>query len=56
VDVVTGESGTSVRLIQEETRDHEEWPAYDAWMSQNWKIALESLKKYCEETIDTGPV
>jgi uncharacterized protein YndB with AHSA1/START domain len=45
--------GTAVRLSQEETRDHEDWPAYDAWMSQNWKVALESLKKYCEGAGDT---
>ena len=41
------DSSTMVRLNQAETRDHIEWPAYDAWMSKNWEIALESLKKYC---------
>ena len=46
------DSGTMVRLIQAETRDHKEWPAYDTWMSKNWEIALESLKKYCEEVIN----
>jgi len=43
------DSGTLVRLIQAETRDHEDWPAYEAWMSKGWEVALESLKRYCEE-------
>lgn len=51
VQFVKQDSGSLVKLIQTETRDHEEWPAYDAWMSQNWEMALGSLKKYCEEVI-----
>jgi uncharacterized protein YndB with AHSA1/START domain len=47
------DSGTTVSLMQAETRDDQQWPAYDAWMSKNWEIALESLKKYCEEVIDS---
>ncbi len=44
------DSGTIVGLCQAETRDSKEWFAYDTWMSKNWEIALESLKKYCEES------
>jgi uncharacterized protein YndB with AHSA1/START domain len=40
--------GTLVTLDHPETREHRDWPAYEAWMSKSWEAALAALKAYCE--------
>jgi len=42
-------SGTRVALVQEETRNDAKWAAYESWMSKAWEMALQGLKKHCEE-------
>lgn len=42
-------TGTRVNLTQAETRDDAKWPAYEAWMSKAWEMALQGLKKRSEE-------
>lgn len=40
---------TRVTVAQEETRNDPRWTAYDAWMSKAWEMALQALKKHCEQ-------
>ena len=49
VELTQTEGGVRVRVVQEETRDLEDWAAYDAWMAMAWEMALSGLKAHCEE-------
>lgn len=42
------DNGTLVTAEQAETRNHDDWAAYEDWMSKAWEMALVSLKEYCE--------
>ena len=45
-------NGTLVTLDHAETRHHPDWAAYEVWMSKAWEMALEALKRHCEEVAD----